>query len=138
MPELVQKLLRERVGGFEELELLLRLARDPERAWTVDEAEAALGMPADALADAFQALMDKAVIAPHGQEPRRFRFQPESLEVRAACEALIRHHDQDRFSVVVLLGQIAFERIDRVTARAFADAFVLRKGRKGGTGGDDA
>jgi len=138
VPEGVHQLLRERVGGFEELELLLRLARDPARAWTLEEAEAALGMNSDALAAAFQALADKAVIAALGQDRRMFRFQPESADVRAACEALIRLYDQDRFGVVVLLGQIAFERINRVTARAFADAFVIRKARKGGTGGDDA
>lgn len=134
VPDSVRRLLIERVDGFEALELLLRFTREPTRRWTFAEAQAALAMPDAPLSAAFESLHGEELIDRDGDG---YRFQPPSAEVRGACEALLRLYDADRFQIVALLGRLAFERIQHATARAFADAFRVRKPRGGG-GGDDA
>jgi len=49
-----------------------------------------------------------------------------------AFQTLMVTYDDDRGAVLAMLSTIAMERIRSMTARAFADAFVLRKKR-----GDD-
>jgi hypothetical protein len=44
-----------------------------------------------------------------------------------AFEALMRFYDDDRSAVLAMLSKIAMERIRSMAARAFADAFILRK-----------
>jgi hypothetical protein len=133
IPDTVRRLLIERVDGFEALELLLRLCREPDRRWTVADAQAALGMADMPVHAAFESLLAEDLI---GRDDATYWFEPPTPEVRVACEALVRLYDEDRFRIVALMGQLAFERIHHATARAFADAFRIRKAPK--RGGDDA
>lgn len=63
-------------------------------------------------------------------ERRLVRLGPATQD--PAFQTLMAAYDDDRLAVLTMLSTMAMERMRSMTARAFADAFVLRKKR-----GDD-
>jgi hypothetical protein len=127
LPDDVQRLLEDRLVGLEDLELLLLFCRESERSWTADAAGPLLGIPAGSLAPAFERLHAHQLIMPVAKGSAGYRFQPSTPALRATCERLRDLYTEDRFRIVGLMSQLAFERIRRSAARAFADAFRVRK-----------
>ena len=129
-PDAVRKLLRERVRGFEELELLLLFARNPDRAWSPADAATACSLGGTAVIPALERLAASQLILPVSSMGAAFRYHPATPALRDACTQLCEIHAGDRFTVVAVMSEVAFERIRNATSLAFADAFVLRKPRK--------
>ena len=128
VPEAVRRLLVERISGFEDLELLLLLCREPDRPWTPAAAAEKLGIADTVVETAFTALVQRELAA--GVGGGAYTFAPAVPSLRSACEQLRTIHEQDRFRIVGLMAETAFERIRHATTKAFADAFLIRKPRK--------
>ena len=136
LPPEVRRLLEERVKGLEHLELLILVCRGSERSWTASEAAQKIGLPAAQVVTAFGELHSSQLVMPTADGRQSFRFHPSTPALRHACVELLRRYDEDRFALIMIMGQLAMERVRRSAARAFADAFRIRKPPTGG--GSDA
>ena len=127
LPDEVRRLLADRLVGLEDLELLILFCREPARSWTPAAAGTELSIPAASLAPAFERLHTQQLIMPVSKAADAHRFHPATPALRSACEQLHELYTQDRFRIVGLMSQLAFDRIRRSAALAFADAFRVRK-----------
>lgn len=121
-------LLKTVLDSFEKLELV-RALRTSGRAMSREELSAECRFTLDTVAEALADLARSKVV--ELDEPRRHaRLGPVSRE--PAFETLLKIYEEDRSFVLSTLSTIVMERIRNMAARAFGDAFVLRKKR-----GDD-
>jgi hypothetical protein len=131
IPGDVQRLLRDLLHTYEELEIVLLLDREKPRALSVSEVGAAVGIAPDAAGTTLATLIDRKLIArDDGSGAYRFGDSPDEI-VRAVGE-LGRIWSQDRLPIVRLVTANAVERLRTGAARALSDAFLLPKGRKDG------
>jgi hypothetical protein len=122
LPDEVRKLIARHVHTMEHVEVLLLLARSPDRALGVDEIRTELRLPATALAPrTFAGLEDGRLIVADAGSPARYRYAPGTAELRHAVELLA-----DAYNTrPVTLVRMIYERPN--AAQVFADAFRLRK-----------
>lgn len=100
---------------------------DAERAWTAEEIGARLATDARQIAPVLEELYRHELLAPTDPLRSAYVFRPATPALREACAELCAMHQRDRFHIVNALSRIAFERINRSVAVAFANAFRLRK-----------
>ncbi|MFO0611868.1 MAG: hypothetical protein U0414_04720 [Polyangiaceae bacterium] len=125
----VVELLRERLHGFEAVEVLLVLHADP-RTWRVTEIGDRLSADRDVVRAALEELRRGGFVV---QEPDgRWRYAPTDAATAAAVTNLVRVYATARFEVLRQMSENALERIRSSAATAFADAFRFGKGRKDG------
>lgn len=107
---------------MEQVEVLLLLARSPDRSLGVEEIRAELRLPTTALVPrTFVGLEDGRLIVAESGPPRRYRYAPATDELRRAVELLgVAYNERP-----VTLIRVIYERPTAV--QAFADAFRLRK-----------
>jgi hypothetical protein len=111
------------VPAVEAAELLLAIMLEPSRAWSLEEALAALG-PGIRLsaADAARYVerMQGRLLA--SVEGNRIRYQPASEELAAHARTLERMYRERPVTLIRLIYALRDDRI-----RSFADAFKLRR-----------
>ena len=126
VPDDVRWLVHECVPSMEHVEVLLLLARDEERAWSVDEIRQKVTVAADALPAVVARLEDAGLIVARTDDPAapgtRYAFRPKGVKERSAVASLMRMYDMRPVSLI----RFVYER-PADTARLFADAFKLRK-----------
>jgi hypothetical protein len=133
LPIGVRKLLYERVHSLEELELLVWLARRPDRSSTLEDAEDQLQLGWSntlAAADSLrQSGLFVALAGGDGHAHEIVRAEP----LRGAVLDLAKVYQTNRFAVIKLVSEAAMARVRGSMEKAFADAFVLgdRKKRDG-------
>jgi DNA-binding IclR family transcriptional regulator len=128
IPDDLGQLLRERVASLEGLEVVLLLRRDPDRSWPADELAERLSIPASLLDPVLVELAQQSLLATSDQ---RWRYAPASAELAATIDRLALLYDERRLEVMRLLSAHALERIRNAAARAFADAFVIKRKKDG-------
>lgn len=121
----LRTLLETRLDSFEKLEIMrtLRATRTP---MSLSELETACAAPSDLLADAL-ADLERAKLVERDRPNRRFRLGAVADEPRLA--SLMQLYDEDRTGVLAALSSTVMQRLRSMAARAFADAFVIRKKR---------
>lgn len=105
------------INSVEQIEVLLILRANPERAWTVDEISAIMRSSAHSIRSRLEGLQAKklaVIVTGEG-----FRYAA-SGRLDAMVEMLGEEYGRRRFSVI----ELVFTRPD--AARQFADAFRLR------------
>jgi len=128
IPDDLGHLLRDRVGSLEGLETVLLLRRDPGRSWPVDELAERLSIPVGLLDSVLGELAQQGLLV---KSEQRWRYGPASDELAAAVDRLALLYDERRLEVMRLLSAHALERIRDSAARAFADAFVIKRKKDG-------
>jgi len=128
LPEDVRLLLL-LVGDYEELEVLLRLVRAPERAWT--EAELAAETTAE-VGRAMERLVAAGLAEFLDDDTRIVRYRPASGELDRKVRLLAGVYAENPLSVIRFMTTTSIERLRTSAARAFADAFLLRRPKKDG------
>ena len=121
-PEALRSLIQEAIPSVDAAELLLALARNPERALTVRQAMDEAGVRALPEADAARGLTlfaSRGLLASDGE---CYRYAPVNEELDAAVAALARAYNE---RPVTLLRTIYAPKDDKI--RSFADAFMLKK-----------
>ena len=94
------------------------------------EASATLGVSEEAALEALQALRDRGLVAMIGP-PNQPLFRLERApHLDAVLEELQGAHDQKPVEVAKLMTANAIDRARTLTARRFADAFLLRRAKK--------
>lgn len=121
----VRRVLTSQLDSFEKLEIV-RALRATGPAMSTNALEAACRLPSHAVREALADLARNAIIE---------RVDAERLVVLGAgskhphLEALMQLYEDDRSGVMAVLSSLAMERIRAMAARAFADAFVIRRVR---------
>jgi hypothetical protein len=125
----LQRFLLEHVASYEELDVLLLLARNAGAAWTVRSVAEALGPATDDSRAALEALAAHGLLA-IGPEPATFRYAPPNDEVARAVELLETTYREQRATVAMMMSTNALERVRSSAIRTFAEAFRLKGPKK--------
>lgn len=133
LPHGVRDLLKSRIDSFEKLELVVALHAAPRTTMPIEQLATQLKMTRASVRHAALELRSAALV--EVTTAGEVQLIPPSSRDVAAVDELVRCYREDEFAVVKALGEIALERIRNMAARAFADAFVLRK--KPGRSEDD-
>lgn len=91
-----------------------------------DDLEAACRATSDTVHEALESL-SRTNIVEFDAATKLARLGPSSHD--PALQALMQVYDDDRLAVLALLSTMVMERLRSMTARAFADAFAVRKKR---------
>lgn len=121
----VRALVAERVHGFEQLEALLFLRARPTEECTSEAVAAALRIPVASATAALEDLVKRGLASARESAPQAYRFDPATLELRAAVAGLERAYAEQRLAVIKLLSDHAIERLRTGATRAFADSFLI-------------
>jgi hypothetical protein len=125
LPDGVNELLTNRVDSFEKLEIIIALHAAPRTTMTIDDLCRALNLSREDVREATTELrVASLVTVSSGGE---VQLLPPTSRDHATVTHLVHSYQEDRLGVVKTMGEIAVKRIRGMTARAFADAFVIRK-----------
>lgn len=123
----VQTLLRDHVGTYEKLHVLLFLRRGAERSWSVRAIAEDLRMRPEDVEDAVSALTKANLVSASGDA---YAFQPGD---RAdAVARLSQTFEEQPLAVMTFLTTNAVDRIRTGALRIFANAFVFKGTKKDG------
>ena len=121
LPREVRDLVARRLHNMEEVEVLLLLAGTTE-AFTSEEVRERLRLSAPSMTlSALARLETNGLITAEGTDNPRYRYSPESAEMRAAVDMLAKAYNERPVTLV----RLVYNRPTR--AQNFADAFRLRK-----------
>lgn len=133
LPEDVQKLLRDQIDSYEQLEILLLLRTEPDHPWTVEALSARLRIPASLALLALDELQTAGFVQARalGAE-KQYAYVAQSSHVEATLERLVQAYREHPISILKQMSANAIERVRTAALRTFADAFILRKDKKDG------
>jgi hypothetical protein len=118
------RFLQNTVTTVDAAELLLALAREPERAWPIAELLGRLGpdvrMTEAEAAKQLELFQSRGLVARDAEE--RVRFHPDSAPLKAHVQALAKAYNQRPVTLIRMIYALRDARI-----QSFADAFKLRK-----------
>lgn len=123
----VQALLLRAIDSFEKLELVLCLARASE-ALDVSALAAVANARTSVVEEALARLAVVGVVTE--PSPGAWTMVAGGAWTDAVAE-LVALHAREPVTIMRMMTETALERLRDTSARAFADAFVLRKGKKG-------
>jgi hypothetical protein len=127
LSDAVKRFLTDSVGSVERLNLLLFLHRHAARWWAAQALAAELEMPADTVQLHLEHLSSRNLLDVRIAESVIYCYKPGREDLPALVEEVARAHYLHRDDVVAVLAQ----RLSG-SARLFADAFQLRKGKRDG------
>jgi len=104
-----------------QLEVLLLIAAQPQRAWTAKDLADLLRID-PAWVDSQLRAMAAGGLVVQQPDPAAFRFEPRSAELSQAVDELAKTYADRRVTVI---GLIFAKPLDKI--RSFADAFRIRK-----------
>lgn len=129
----LRKLIDTQVESFEKLELLMLLRRTPSQRLTTGEVALALDLGSDEVRAIVTALSAGGLVARAADGA--ISLAPQNAEAQAVMDELAGVYEEDKIVLVKAIAETAMDRLRNLAGRAFADAFVIRKGKKGGDDG---
>jgi hypothetical protein len=127
LSDTAQRFLTDQVGSVERLDLLLFLYRHAARWWGAQALTGEVEMAADAVQLHLDHLSARNLLDVRIAESVLYRYHPARDELARLVEEIARAHFLHRNDVVALLTRRASG-----SARLFADAFQIRKGKRDG------
>lgn len=115
------------IGSIERLDLLLFLYRHATKWWAADTLTAEIDMPADVVQSELEILSARNLLDVRITESVIYRYNPVRADLSRLVEEIAQAHFLHRKEVVTLLTSRAHG-----SARLFADAFRLRRGKDDG------
>ena len=132
LPDRVHRLLLGPIDSFEKLEIVIALHARGDKPLTLDALESRVGAPVGVLAMALDELIAAGIV--------ERRSDGASLIApgcdRTALDELAASWSSSRTAVLEVMTARAVQRIRASAARAFADAFALRRGSTSDDGDD--
>lgn len=124
--------LRDYVSSYEELEALLLLVRQAERALSDREVAAALNVGADAISPALERLasLEGLLSVTERAGVAYYRFLPKTVQLAELSHELLKLHTEQRLTLVQMMSANALERVRAAAMRRLADAFRLERPKK--------
>ncbi|MFL6234184.1 MAG: hypothetical protein ACJ76N_13700 [Thermoanaerobaculia bacterium] len=127
LSDAVRRFLTDGVGSVERLTLLLFLHRHPTRWWAAQALAAELAMPADTVQVHLEHLSARNLLDVRIAEAVIYCYKPGREDLAGLVEETARAHYLHRDAVTAVLAQRRAG-----SARRFADAFQIRKGKRDG------
>ncbi|MEJ7596615.1 MAG: hypothetical protein WKG01_01795 [Kofleriaceae bacterium] len=125
----IRRLVAECIDSYEKLAIVVRLSRTRGAPQTAAELAAASALPVELVAEALTALTRDGLV--RSTEPNDGGWSIDPSGSRAATvDALARLHDQTPVDVLRMMSEVAMERVRSLTARRFADAFLVSVKKK--------
>jgi hypothetical protein len=123
----VRTLLETKLDSFEKLEIVRTLLASG-KAMSHPQLETACQLSSELIEDALPSLQRSNIVELNPVD-RSIRLGIASQDPRFV--ALMQLYNEDRAGVLAVLSSAVMQRLRSMTARAFADAFVIRKKRDG-------
>ena len=123
----LRALLETTLDSFEKLEIVRTLLASG-RAMSQSQLEDGCGLSSELIEDALPGLL-RARLVERDVVDRGIRLGIASQDPRFV--ALMQLYNEDRAGVLAVLSSAVMQRLRSMAARAFADAFVIRKKRDG-------
>lgn len=117
----LQSFLQQRLPSIEQIEIVLLLRDQRDRAWAATEVAASLGMPAESAAMRLFLLASAGVLLFEASGVPKYRYSSADDATDALITELAEAFENDRPSVAAAVGAPP----DPI--RSFADAFKLKK-----------
>ena len=134
LPGAVLELLDYRIETFEQMEILLLLRKWSERSWTAQAVGEHLRTPGQAT-EALDALRLAGLVqAGTNGSQLHYVYSPVSSHLDRAVSELARQYREQPIAIIRILSANSIRRMRTGAARAFADAFVIRKREDNGRG----
>lgn len=128
----VRIFLRDYIDSFESLEVLLLLRRE-RTDWTAEELCRRFNIRAPQIDDALDSLVRGRLVNTTKQNVlSSYTYADEDIARDAIVASLERAYRDEPIQVMQLMSANAIERLRNSALRAFADAFVVRKGKDRG------
>jgi hypothetical protein len=128
----VRQFLAEHVETYEELEVLLLLARKRDRAWNPESVGVELRISTlvavKTLDDLCRGGLADALKAPKGLS---YTYRPRSSRLDQLVAGLVQAYERNPIDVIRVMNESALGRVRAAAARTFADAFVIPGKKKG-------
>lgn len=118
LSEPLQRFVRERLPSLEQIEIVLLLRGDRERAWSAPEVSQNLGTPPESTAMRLFLLASNGVVTFEGG---RYRASSDPAD-EPLFQELVEAYAQNRVALTALVGGQPADPL-----RSFADAFKLKK-----------
>lgn len=131
IPDTIRALLEQRIASFEALQVLLLLHREPRREWRGQDLAAEMNLPADVAEGALQQLVSGSLVvatAPAARGP--YRYAPLEAADVPLVDELSRAWSDQPLTIIRILNANSIARTRMQAIRAFADAFILSRGKR--------
>ena len=119
IPEVVRRLIAERIDSIPELEAILLLRQDRTLSWNVEDAGKALYVSPTVAAHILRILTERQFFSCSDD---RYRYAPGSAQLEAAVDVLATTYSRRLIEVTKIVHAKP-----STSVRLFADAFRLRK-----------
>jgi len=128
----LQLFLRDLVSSYEELEALLFLARNADRALSGSEVAMSLSATAESIDEALKSLAAGGRLLEVTQRSGVLlhRYAPKNEADRLHVSELQQAYDERRLSVMQMMSTNALERVRSAAMQRLADAFRIESGKK--------
>lgn len=128
----MRKLLEEKLDSFEKFEVLRRLWLRRDEVWTTLNLSEGLLIPSDVLSKILAELRAHGLVE---KEKSTGRYNAKTSGPDApGVTAILTIYAQDPLVLLQLLNELALRRLRGLTARKFADAFVVSRRKEPGDG----
>lgn len=124
----LRRLLDAGIDSLDKLEVVVALYRAPERSLNFGALRERLDLDRDELRRSLRELAAAGFVT-EGDE-RRVTLSRLDAEREPRLSEIVTLYEQDKTRLVIAITEISLDRIRALAARAFADAFVIRR-RKG-------
>lgn len=128
----LQIFLRDSISTYEELETLLHLRRNSDRAWSTLEVARALGASDESIAAALDGLSTVEGLLQLSSEKGEARYQylAKSKLLRQVVDELNVAYTEQRLTVVQIMSANSLDRMRSAAMRRLADAFSIQRPKK--------
>jgi hypothetical protein len=128
----LQAFLRDFITSYEELEVLLLLARNGDRWWSTAELAEALKIRDDGAEAAVERLAGTGRLVDVVQRAgaTRFRYGAQDDLTRRLVVELDTSYTEHRLTIVQLMSKYALDRMRGAAARRLADAFSIERPKR--------
>lgn len=121
----IRRFISDSINSVAQLEVLLLLKQNPDRAWNAEEVARSLYTGQTLIGAHLADWASRGLFAPMPDQPGFYRYAPASPELAELVDQLAEAYKVRRVSVITAIYS---QPVDKV--RTFADAFRLRKGEQ--------
>ena len=122
IPESVARFIAVHVRSLEQLEILLLLASQPERAWSVDAVYDVIRSSRSSATERLDELRLQGLLSVSDEKKGLYRYQPQTPESAAAIGTLAQLYKERRVKIVELIYSQPTDPLQH-----FAEAFKFKK-----------
>lgn len=128
----LRRFLRDHISSYEELEVLLLLAREPVRPRSAIQVAESLNVSIEVSEVALSALFatGKLLQRESRDDVQVYKYAPQDAELRRLVSELDSFYAEQRLAIIRVMSANAFERVRGAAARRLADAFRLERPKK--------